>query len=51
MDKKLLITALLNAIDYIEDITGDSTDFITYEILGVEFNRDDLVNILEKQYE
>ena len=47
MKEKTLIIALLNAIDYIEDLSGDSTDFITEEILGLQFNRDDLVDRLE----
>jgi hypothetical protein len=47
MKEKTLIIALLNAIDYIEDLSGDSTDFITEEILGLQSNREDLVDRLE----
>jgi hypothetical protein len=47
MKEKTLIIGLLNAIDYIEDLSGDGTDFITEEILGLQFNRDDLVDRLE----
>ena len=48
VEKTLLLTALLNAIDYIEELTGDSTDFITQEILGLELNRQALYDLLEE---
>ena len=48
-DKTLLITALLNAIDYIEELTRYNNKTIMREILGLDFNRSDLVIMLNKE--